>query len=66
MKMNQEMKCLTGVLSLFYWEAGALYLHVSVSYDTAIMNTKQMQENLENGVNPMKGTFNFQTGRYEF
>ncbi|WP_294550842.1 RHS repeat-associated core domain-containing protein [uncultured Bacteroides sp.] len=64
--VRDAVDILGGVAGLLYWEAGVVYLYGSVSYDTATMNSEQMQENLKNGVNPMRGTFNFQTGRYEF
>lgn len=64
--VRDAVDILGGVAGLLYWEAGVVYWYGSVSYDTAIMNSKQMQENLKNGVNPIRGTFNFQTGRYEF
>ena len=64
--IRNTVDVVTGIVGFSYWEAGLLYLYGSVSYDTAIMNSQQVLENIENGVNPTRGTFNFQTGKYEF
>lgn len=64
--IRNAIDVVTGIASYCYWEIGLLYLYGSVSYDTAIMNSQQVLENIENGVNPTRGTFNFQTGEYEF
>lgn len=55
-----------GIISFFYWQVGVASFVGSSYYDTSVMNYNQKKENLKNGVNPIMGTFNFQTGRYDF
>ena len=55
-----------GIISLFYWQVGTASFVGSSYYDTSVMNYNQKKENLKNGVNPIMGTLNFQTGRYDF